>query len=74
MPEIHQPAYQKTTLCQTHQGNSYPPESQTQVPFATSAITALEEAAEVGELFEDTNLCIIQGKCITIMPKDIQMA
>ena len=44
--------------------------------FASGAILALQEAAEaypVG-LFEDTNLCAIHTKCITIMPKDIQLA
>ena len=44
--------------------------------FASGAILALQEAAEaylVG-LFEDTNLCAIQAKHITIMPKDIQLA
>ena len=47
-----------------------------QVNFASGAILALQEAAEaylVG-LFEDTNLCAIHAKCITIMPKDIQLA
>ncbi len=36
----------------------------------------LQEAAEaylVG-LFEDTNLCAIHAKRVTIMPKDIQLA
>ena len=44
--------------------------------FASGAILALQEAVEaylVG-LFEDTNLCTIHAKCITIMPKDIQLA
>ena len=44
--------------------------------FQNSAISALQEAAEaylVG-LFEDTNLCAIHAKRITIMPKDIQLA
>ena len=44
--------------------------------FASGAILALQEAAEaylVG-LFGDTNLCVIHAKCITIMPKDIQLA
>ena len=44
--------------------------------FASGAILALQEEAEaylVG-LFEDTNLCAIHTKCITIMPKDIQLA
>ncbi|MBN3273400.1 H33 protein, partial [Polyodon spathula] len=39
-------------------------------------ITALQEASEaclVG-LFEDTNLCAIHAKRVTIMPKDIQLA
>ena len=46
------------------------------VNFASGAILALQEAAEaylVG-LFEDTNLCAIHAKRITIMPKDIQLA
>lgn len=41
-----------------------------------SAILALQEASEsylVG-LFEDTNLCAIHAKRVTIMPKDIQLA
>uniref|UniRef100_A0A2N9HME1 Core Histone H2A/H2B/H3 domain-containing protein n=1 Tax=Fagus sylvatica TaxID=28930 RepID=A0A2N9HME1_FAGSY len=40
------------------------------------AVSALQEAAEaylVG-LFEDTNLCAIHAKRVTIMPKDIQLA
>ena len=43
--------------------------------FQPQAIGALQEAAEaylVG-LSEDTNLCAIHGKCVTIMPKDIQL-
>ena len=44
--------------------------------FQSSAIMALQEAAEaflVGP-FEGTNLCTIHAKCVTIMPKDIQLA
>lgn len=44
--------------------------------FQTTAVLALQEAAEaylVG-LFEDTNLCAIHAKRITIMPKDMQLA
>ena len=40
------------------------------------AVAALQEASEaylVG-LFEDTQLCAIHGKRVTIMPKDIQLA
>ena len=47
-----------------------------ELQFQNSAIGALQEAAEaylVG-LFEDTNLCAIHAKRITIMPKDIQLA
>ena len=42
----------------------------------SSAIVALQEASEamlVG-LFEDTNLCSIHAKRVTIMPKDMQLA
>lgn len=44
--------------------------------FQASAVIALQEAAEaylVG-LFEDTNLCAIHAKRVTIMPKDMQLA
>eukprot|EP00928_Gymnodinium_smaydae_P090321 TRINITY_DN7414_c0_g1_i1.p2 TRINITY_DN7414_c0_g1~~TRINITY_DN7414_c0_g1_i1.p2 ORF type:complete len:138 (+),score=44.69 TRINITY_DN7414_c0_g1_i1:104-517(+) len=44
--------------------------------FQSQAILALQEAAEaylVG-LFEDTNLCTIHAKRVTIMPKDMQLA
>ena len=42
----------------------------------SSAVMALQEAAEaylVG-LFEDTNLCAIHAKRVTIMPRDMQLA
>ncbi|CAG5051752.1 unnamed protein product [Parnassius apollo] len=45
-------------------------------PQESAAIGALQEASEaylVG-LFEDTNLCAIHAKRVTIMPKDIQLA
>ncbi|PWA88662.1 histone H3.3 [Artemisia annua] len=48
----------------------------TDLRFQSHAVLALQEAAEaylVG-LFEDTNLCAIHAKRITIMPKDIQLA
>ena len=44
--------------------------------WQSQAVVALQEAAEaylVG-LFEDTNLCAIHAKRVTIMPKDIQLA
>ena len=44
--------------------------------FQSLAIAALQEASEaylVG-LFEDTNLCAIHARRVTIMPKDIQLA
>jgi len=48
----------------------------TDLRFQSTAVLALQEAAEaylVG-LFEDTNLCAIHAKRVTIMPKDIQLA
>lgn len=44
--------------------------------FQSAALGALQEAAEaylVG-LMEDTNLCAIHAKRVTIMPKDMQLA
>ena len=44
--------------------------------FQSNAVLALQEAAEsyLVSLFEDTNLCAIHAKRVTIMPKDIQLA
>ena len=46
------------------------------VRFQSLAIKALQEASEayIVGLFEDTNLCAIHAKQVTIMPKDIQLA
>ena len=44
--------------------------------WQAAALLALQEASEahlVG-LFEDTNLCAIHAKRVTIMPKDMQLA
>jgi len=44
--------------------------------FQGSAILALQEASEsyLVSLFEDTNLCAIHARRVTIMPKDLQLA
>lgn len=44
--------------------------------FQSSAVAALQEASEayLVRLFEDTNLCAIHAKRVTIMTKDIQLA
>jgi len=47
-----------------------------EVRFASSAMQALQESAEaylVG-LFEDTNMCAIHAKRVTIQPKDMMLA
>lgn len=44
--------------------------------FNKSCLILMQEATEsylVG-LYEDTNLCAIHGKRVTIMPKDVQLA
>ena len=48
----------------------------TDLRFAVQTMAALQEAAEVYlvGLFEDSNLCAIHAKWVTIMPKDIQLA
>lgn len=51
-------------------------EFRSDIRLQSTAILALQEAAEaylVG-LFEDTNLCAIHAKRVTIMPKDMQLA
>ena len=61
-------------LCLDHE--IAPEVGQYDLHFQVNAISTLQEAAEaylVG-LLEDDNLCAIHAKCITIMPKDIQLA
>jgi histone H3 len=60
----------------THQHTHINTYTQSDLRFQSSALLALQEASEaylVG-LFEDTNLCAIHAKRVTIMPKDIQLA
>lgn len=48
----------------------------TDLRFQSAAVMALQESAEqylVG-LFEDTNLCALHAKRVTIMPKDVHLA
>jgi histone H3 len=44
--------------------------------FQSTAIQVLQEAAEayLVSLFEDTNLCAIQSRRLTILPRDMQLA
>ena len=46
------------------------------IRFQASALMALQEASEayLVKLFEDSNLCAIHAKRVTIMPKDIQLS
>lgn len=46
------------------------------VRFQSVALEALQEAAEshLVSIFEDTNLCAIHAKRVTIMPKDMSLA
>ena len=48
----------------------------TDTRFQSAAIEALQEASEayVTTLFEDSNLCVVHAKRVTLMPKDIQLA
>ena len=48
----------------------------TDLRFQSSAVGALQEAVEayLVSLFEDTNLCSIHGRRVTIQPKDMQLA
>ena len=44
--------------------------------FQSSAVLALQEAAEayIVGIFEDSNLCALHSKRVTVMPKDVQLA
>lgn len=53
-----------------------PEERRHEIRWQSQAIQALQEAAEafLVHLFEDTNLCAIHAKRVTIMQKDIALA
>ncbi|XP_008046985.1 histone H3.3-like, partial [Carlito syrichta] len=44
--------------------------------FQGAAVGALQEASEayLVRLFEDSNLCAIHARRVTVMPKDVQLA
>lgn len=46
------------------------------IRFQSAAIAALQTASEayLVAIFEDTNLCALHAKRVTIMPKDMQLA
>ena len=48
----------------------------TQVSFQSTAIAALQEAAEnfIVGLFEDVNLLAVHAKRVTVMPRDVRLA
>jgi histone H3 len=51
-------------------------EHRNDLQFQSTAVLALQEASEaylVGK-FEDTNVCAMHAKRVTIMPKDMQLA
>lgn len=52
------------------------PSSEGVMRWQSHAIQALQESTEafLVHLFEDTNLCAIHAKRVTIMQKDIQLA
>ena len=56
--------------------NEHPLRSGEAARIQPNAILALQEASEamLVALFEDTNLCGIHAKRVTIQPKDIQLA
>ena len=78
--EIHR--YQKITellICKLPFQRLVPEISQdfrSNIQFQGIAMAALQEAAEVYHigLFEDTNLCTIHAKQVTIVPQDMQLA
>ena len=47
-----------------------------QVRFQSTAIAALQEAAEnfIVDLFEDVNLLAVHAKRVTVMPRDVRLA
>uniref|UniRef100_A0A453CH66 Core Histone H2A/H2B/H3 domain-containing protein n=1 Tax=Aegilops tauschii subsp. strangulata TaxID=200361 RepID=A0A453CH66_AEGTS len=73
VPEEHGASHPQTPLPAAGAGDR---DYKTDLCFQSSAVSALQEAAKaylIG-LFEDTNLCAIHAKRVTIMPKDILLA
>ena len=73
LSKVHGISHKKASVPEVGQGDV---EVAQEMRFQSSALLALQEAAKVYfvGLFEDTNLCAIHARCVTIMPKDIQLA
>ena len=72
--EEHRSSHPMTPIPENDQGNCAESGGQADIP--KSALMALQEVGEaflIG-LFEQTNLCTIHAKHVTVMPKDIQLA
>jgi histone H3 len=71
VPDLERLAPLITARCRTARAFSSVQDFKTDLRFQSNAVLALQEASEaylVG-LFEDTNLCAIHAKRVTIMPK-----
>ena len=68
--------YQKSTELLIRKLREVAQDFKNDLRFQSSAVMALQEAAEayLVSLFEDTNLCAIHAKRVTIMPRDMQLA
>ncbi len=51
-------------------------EISTELRVTSDTLESLQEAAEayLVHVFEDSNLCVIHAKCVTVMPKDFALA
>ena len=74
LPEILRPAPQKLPFQRLVRQIAQ--QYQDDLRFQSTAILALQEAAEayLVSLFEDTNLCALHAKRVTITPKDMRLA
>lgn len=69
--------FPRLTICKVREiALSLVPAGGETLRWQSQAIQALQESAEafMVHLFEDTNLCAIHAKRVTIMQKDIQLA
>ena len=74
VPEDHQAPHSPTTLTYTCQGDWPEHMDGYQVPGDGHGSLQQSAKAYLTGLFEDTNLCAIHAKRVTILQRDIQLA
>uniref|UniRef100_A0A670K2S0 Core Histone H2A/H2B/H3 domain-containing protein n=1 Tax=Podarcis muralis TaxID=64176 RepID=A0A670K2S0_PODMU len=74
LPKVHGTFDSQASVPEAGKGDGSRLQDRLEVPECSHWCSAGASEAYLVGLFEDTNLCAIHAKRVTIMPKDIQLA